>query len=136
MGMIKGVHHIAVKPTAEKYQETVDFYTKLLGMEVKKSWGDPERPCLMVSCGDNSCMEILPVESGAPAGAPGDLPEQRLAHIAFATDQVDEIIEKVRAAGYQVTNEPADADLGGDTPIRIAFFYGPTNEHIELFWEK
>lgn len=128
MGMIKGVHHIAIKPTAEKYQETVDFYTKLLGMEVKKSWGDPERPCLMVSCGDNSCMEILNSESEIPAGGP-------LAHIAFATDKVDELTEKVREAGYRVTNEPADADLGG-MAIRIAFFYGPTNEHIELFWEK
>lgn len=128
MGMIKGVHHIAVKPTAEQYQKTVDFYTKLLGLEVKKSWGDPARPCLMVSCGDNSCMEILSGDSEIPAGGP-------LAHIAFATDQVDEIIEKVREAGYQVTNEPADVDLGG-APIRIAFFYGPTHEHIELFWEK
>lgn len=128
MGMIKGVHHIAVKPTAEKYQRTVDFYTKLLGMEVKKSWGDPERPCLMVSCGDNTCMEILGSDSEIPAGGP-------LAHIAFATDKVDEIIEKVRAAGYQVTNEPMDGSLGG-MDIRIAFFYGPTNEHIELFWEK
>ncbi len=129
MGMIKGVHHIAVKPTAEQYEKTVEFYTQLLGMEIKKSWGDPERPCLMVSCGDNTCMEILGSDSEIPAGGP-------LAHIAFATDKVDELIEKVREAGYQVTNEPADANLGGDTPIRIAFFYGPTNEHIELFWEK
>ncbi|MCI8384954.1 MAG: VOC family protein [Acutalibacter sp.] len=129
MGMIKGVHHIAVKPTAEQYEKTVEFYTQLLGMEIKKSWGDPERPCLMVSCGDNTCMEILGSDSEIPAGGP-------LAHIAFATDKVDELIEKVREAGYQVTNEPADANLGGDTPIRIAFFYGPVNEHIELFWEK
>ena len=129
MGMIKGVHHIAVKPTAEQYEKTVEFYTQLLGMEIKKSWGDPERPCLMVSCGDNTCMEILGSDSEIPAGGP-------LAHIAFATDKVDGLIEKVREAGYQVTNEPADANLGGDTPIRIAFFYGPVNEHIELFWEK
>lgn len=127
--LIKGVHHIAVKPTAEKYQETVDFYTKLLGMEVKQSWGDPERPCLMVSCGDNSCMEILGSDSEIPAGGP-------LAHIAFATDKVDEIVEKAREAGYEITNEPADANLGGGMPIRIAFLYGPTHEHIELFWEK
>lgn len=136
MSMIKGVHHIAIKPTAEKYRETVDFYTKLLGMQVKESWGDPERPCLMVSCGDNSCMEILPGGEEIPRGGPGDFAKQSLAHIAFATDQVDEIIEKVRAAGYEVTNEPADANLGGNKPIRIAFFYGPVGEHIELFWEK
>lgn len=126
--MIQGVHHIAVKPTAEQYKKTVDFYTQLLGMEVKRSWGDPERPCLMVSCGDNSCIEILGSDSEIPAGGP-------LAHIAFATDKVDEIIEKVREAGYEVTNEPMDVALG-DQPVRVAFFYGPTHEHIELFWEK
>lgn len=127
-GKIQGVHHIAVKPTAEQYAKTVDFYTRVLGMEIVKKWGNPEQPCLMVSCGDNTCMEILSNDSEIPAGGP-------LAHIAFATDKVDEIIEKVRAEGYVVTNEPADMELAG-MPIRIAFFYGPTNEHIELFWVK
>ncbi len=125
---IKGVHHIAVTPTAEQYQKTVEFYTQLLGMEVKQTWGDPERPHMMVSCGDNSCIEILSSEDEIPAGGP-------LAHIAFATDQVDEIMEKVRQAGYEITNQSMDASIG-DQPIRVAFFYGPTHEHIELFCEK
>lgn len=128
MGAIKGVHHIALKPTAEQYAQTVELYTGMLGMEVKMKWGDAERPCMMVSCGDNSCMEILSGDSETPAGGP-------LAHIAFATDKVDEIIGKVRAAGYEIIKEPADLELGGN-PIRIAFFRGPTNEEIELFWEK
>ena len=128
MSMLNGVHHIAVKPTAEQYQKTVELYTGLLGMEVKMKWGDEARPSLMVSCGDNTCMEILSGESETPAGGP-------LAHIAFATDKVDEIIAKVREQGYKVTKEPADLELGGK-PIRIAFFMGPVNEEIELFWEK
>lgn len=128
MGMVNGVHHIALKPTAQQYQKTVDLYTVLLGMEVKMKWGDGARPCMMVSCGDNSCMEILSGETEVPAGGP-------LAHIAFATDKVDELIAKVREAGYEVTKEPTDLELGGK-PIRIAFFMGPTNEEVELFWEK
>ena len=58
--LIQGVHHIALKPTAEQYSSVVELYTKVLGMEVTKSWGDPNMPCLMVSCGDNSCLEIIP----------------------------------------------------------------------------
>ena len=77
---IDGVHHIALKPTAEQYEKTVEFYTQLLGFEVKKSWGDPQRPCLMVSCGDNSCMEILNGEEPAAKGGALD-------HIAFATSR-------------------------------------------------
>lgn len=30
MSMLNGVHHIAVKPTAEQYQKTVELYTGLL----------------------------------------------------------------------------------------------------------
>lgn len=125
---ISGVHHIAIKPTAEQYEKTVDFYTRVLGMEIVKKWGDPTQPCLMVSCGDNTCMEILGSESELPRGGAID-------HMAFATDKVDEIIEQVRAEGYQVTVEPFDTEIDG-TPIHIAFFFGPTNENIELFWEK
>lgn len=129
MGKITGVHHIAVKPTAEQYKKTVEFYTELLGFEVKQSWGDPQWPCLMVSCGDNSCMEILGSETEIPAGGP-------LAHIAFSTgDGLDEVVEAVRAAGYPIKSEPQDLELCGK-PIRNAFFVGPTGEEIELFWEK
>lgn len=129
-GMIHGVHHIALKPTREQYGKTVSFYTQLLGMTVKQSWGDPDCPCLMVSCGDNSCMEILPQPSGFTCPKTGPL-----AHIAFATDKVDELIEAVRAAGYPIHVEPKDVQLG-ESESRIAFFYGPTGEEIELFWEK
>lgn len=126
--LIQGIHHVAIKPIAEKYQATVDFYTKLLELEVVRSWGDSQMPCLMVSCGDNSCMEIL-------SGKEEVLIEGPLAHIAFATKQVDEVVEKVRKAGYEVTMEPKDVTLG-DLPARIAFFRGPTGEIIEVFCEK
>lgn len=126
--VIKGVHHIAVKPTAEKYRETVDFYTKLLGMEPVKSWGDPQYPCLMLSCGDNTCMEILKAdEESVPGG--------KFCHVAFATEQVDELIASVRKAGYPIKMEPSDVELGG-TPCRVAFCYGPVGEEIEFFWQK
>lgn len=125
---IDGVHHIALKPTAEQYEKTAEFYTQLLGFEVKKSWGDPQRPCLMVSCGDNSCMEILNGEEPAAKGGALD-------HIAFATSRVDELVERVRQAGYEIAVEPKDVELAG-SPIRIAFCWGPMGEYIEFFWEK
>ncbi len=125
---INGVHHIALKPTPEQYKKVVDLYTNVLGMEVKKSWGDPEMPCLMVSCGDNSCLEIIPNDTQAPKGGVLD-------HLALACDKVDEVIERVREAGYEIAIEPKDMELGG-SPIRIAFFWGPMGEYLELFWEK
>ena len=129
MTKITGVHHVAVFPTADKYKETVEFYTKLLGFPVKQSWGSEETPCLMVSCGDNSCMEIIPSETEHGKDGP-------LVHIAFwCGDGLDEIVEDVRAAGYAVKHEPQDLELCGQA-IRNAFFYGPLGEEIELFWVK
>ena len=125
---INGVHHIALKPTPEQYKKVVDLYTNVLGMEVKKSWGDPEMPCLMVSCGDNSCLEIIPNDTQASKGGVLD-------HLALACDKVDEVIERVREAGYEIATEPKDMELAG-SPIRIAFFWGPMGEYLELFWEK
>lgn len=126
--LIQGVHHIALKPTAEQYSSVVELYTKVLGMEVTKSWGDPNMPCLMVSCGDNSCLEIIPEKEMSQKGG-------TLNHLALATDKVDEAIARVREAGYEIAIEPNDMELAG-SPIRIAFFWGPMNEYIELFWEK
>ena len=126
--LIQGVHHIALKPTAEQYSSVVELYTKVLGMEVTKSWGDPSMPCLMVSCGDNSCLEIIPEKEMSQKGG-------ALNHLALATDKVDEAIARVREAGYEIAIEPNDMELAG-SPIRIAFFWGPMNEYIELFWEK
>lgn len=125
---IEGVHHIALRPTAEQYEKTVEFYTQILGLEVKRSWGDPKHPSLMVSCGDNSCLEILNGAAPAPRGGALD-------HLAFATSKVDELIERVRQAGYEIAIEPNDSEAIG-SPIRIAFCYGPIGEYIEFFWEK
>lgn len=129
MGKITGVHHVAVFPTAEQYDKTVKFYTEILGFPIKQSWGPEERPMMMVSCGDNSCMEIIPSDKPHDGDGP-------LVHIAFSCGEgLDEIVEAVRAAGYAVKHEPNDLELCG-RPARNAFFYGPTGEEIELFWEK
>ncbi len=129
MAGITGVHHIAVFPTADKYNETVDFYTKLLGFPVTQSWGEGEQKCLMVSCGDNSCMEIIPSEKEHGKDGP-------LVHVAFwCGDGLDGIVEDVRRAGYTVRVEPQEVELCGKT-VRNAFFYGPLGEEIELFWVK
>ncbi len=128
--LIHGVHHIAIKPTVEQYRKTVDFYTNILGMEIVEQWGEPDHPCLFISCGDNTCMEILPQKPGFTCPETGPL-----CHIAFATDHVDELVEAVRAQGYPVKMEPKDGSVGGRN-TRIAFCYGPVGEEIEFFCVK
>lgn len=51
---------------------------------------------------------------------------------------MDELVEKVRNAGYRVSVEPKNVDMQTDPvfPIRVAFIEGPLHESIELFCEK
>lgn len=127
--LIYGIHHVALRTTPDTFDKVVDFYTNLLGLEIVRTWGEGDRRAMMVSTGDNSMLEILP-------GAAGEkLPEGPFAHLAFATDAVDALIEKVRAAGFHIQMEPADVDIASDPvyPVRIAFCTGPVNETIEFF---
>ena len=130
MSLIKGIHHVAVKPRKSQYEATVKFYTELLELNVECKWGDPEYPCMMVSTGDNSRIEILPQEET------NELPyEGKVAHIALFTDDVDACVERVTAAGYKVTIEPKDVALG-ELPARIAFVDGAGGEIVEFFCVK
>ncbi len=58
--------------------------------------------------------------------------------IALLTDDVDAIIDKVRAGGYEVIVEPNDKMLASNPPyrFRMAFCIGPLGEQIEFFCEK
>ena len=128
---IKGTHHIAIRPKgSEAFQKTMMFYTEVLGLPIVRTWGEGENLGAMVSTGD-SMMEITSNGRDVPTtGA--------VYHFALATDDVDAVVEKVREAGYEITQEPRDAVIESDPayPIRIAFCAGPTGESIEFFEER
>ena len=130
MALIKGVHHVALKPTASEFPAAVRFYSEVLGQPVKMSWGDPDLPCMMISTGDNSCVEILPQTAADPMPVEG-----KFAHLALAADDVPACVEAVRAAGYTVTDEPKDVLLAGK-PVCFAFCRGGAGEIVEFFCEK
>jgi len=132
MSKTQGIHHVALRPSTEDYQKVVTFYTDVLQMKMKRTWGTADKPSCMIDIGGGSCMEIL---SAPQAEEPL---KGVLEHIAFATEQVDELIEAVRAAGYEIITEPTDIfidDAKGGLPARIAFCKGPMGEIIEFFHE-
>lgn len=55
--------------------------------------------------------------------------------MAFATDDVDGIVEKVRNAGFEVFQKPEDIVIRSTPELcaRVAFCYGPLGEEIEFF---
>ena len=125
--MIKGIHHVAFKcETQEQYDEMIYFYHELLELPILRKWNTG----IHLDC-FNSCIEIF-LDGTKPVG------EGCIRHFAFATDSVNEIVERVRNAGYKVSVEPKDVDMQTDPvfPIRVAFIEGPLHESNELFCEK
>lgn len=125
--MIKGIHHISMKcNTDEELAKVREFYISLLGLSVCREWADG----IMIDTG-NGLIEIF-------TNAEGEKRLGAIRHIALLTDDVDEILEKVRTAGYEVLVEPNDKVIESEPPypIRMAFCTGPLGEQIEFFCEK
>jgi len=127
--MLKGLHHVSLKVHGpDQFEAALHFYRDLLGFSPLRTWARPGVQGAMLSLG-NTILEI------ASDGAP-DAQKGLWGHIAFATDDVDGIIQTVRQAGYPILTPPSDRQLGPDYPIRIAFCAGPAGEEIEFFQER
>ena len=124
--MIKGLHHISMKcATKEEFEKAKSFYLDLLGFSIVRQW--PQG--IMIDLG-NTRLEIFCNGNGVK-----DLGAIR--HMAFATDVVDEIVAKVKDAGYEVFIEPKDIVIDSEPEFhaRMAFCFGPLGEQIEFFKE-
>ena len=125
--MITGIHHISLKcGTREAFEKAKDFYLNLLGFSAVREW--PEGILIDTGCGQ---IEIF-------SNGEGIRTKGALRHIAFATDNADEMAAKVKAAGYEVFIEPNDIVIRSDPPYpaRMAFCFGPLGEEIEFFQER
>lgn len=125
--MIRGIHHISMKcGNAEEFGKVREFYISLLGFTVCREWADG----IMLDTG-NGYIEIF-------TNAEGEHRLGAIRHLALLTDDVDEIIGRVKAAGYEVIVEPNDKVIESSPPypFRMAFCIGPLGEQIEFFCEK
>lgn len=127
MGMISGIHHVSMKcESGAEYEKVVSFYTDVLGLKVARTWATG----VMFDAG-NALIEVF-------TNVADKLGQGVIEHFAFATDNVDLCIDKVRAAGYEITVEPKDVVIPSEPafPVRVAFCHGPLGEEIEFFCEK
>ena len=134
MQKVTGLAHLGVF-TADR-EESVDFYTNILGFEVLFHSLNENNSGLyitMLQCGDVK-LEILQPVTADPniersAGA-------SLNHIGLACDDIEAVIKALRAHGVQFETDDYLSVAGfGDPPtdIEIIFFRGPSGERIELF---
>lgn len=125
--MITGIHHVSMKcGTAEEFARAKDFYLRVLGFSVVREW--PEG--VMIDSGAG-LLEIF-------CNGTGIRTKGAVRHIAFSTDDVDGIVAKVKAEGYDVFIEPNEITIRSvpEFHARMAFCFGPLGEEIEFFQEK
>lgn len=131
MSIIQGFHHVAIR--ARDFDASVRFYTDVLGMTTKITWGQAPKRAIMLDAGAGDYVEIFerPQQGPAPDGE-----EPIILHFALRTDDPDAAIARARAAGAVVTIEPKDVTIPSSphpTPVRLAFCKGPDGEVIEFF---
>lgn len=125
--MIMGIHHVSLKcASTQDYRQARDFYLGVLGLSVRREWAEG----VMIDTG-GGLIEIF-------CNGAGERRKGAVRHFALQTDDVDEMAEKIKAAGYAVFIEPNDIVIPSEPPYpaRMAFCIGPLGEEIELFQER
>lgn len=123
------LHHVAV-PTRD-WDESLQFYTDVLGMRMVAEFSEPERRLCLLADGSGGHIELYGPSVVSPT-SPSTTKGDPFNHIALGTDDTRAAIESVRALGYEVTYEPHALRVG-ELDTVIAFFKGPNGESIEFF---
>ena len=105
--------------------ETIRFYTEVLGLEVLERKKSPRGSHLAFLKVPNS-EELIELCSFPPSG-PVRVQED-LVHLAFQVDDLDEAIRTLQAKGIKITDGPTTTSSGS----RFIFIDAPDGYEVEL----
>ena len=121
-----GTHHIAVQTV--DYEASVKFYTEVMGMSEVVGFENQGRRAVILDIGDGSHMELFePIPGTQPSN---DAAGNVVFHFALQTTDIEQALERVRAAGMEITVELTTVQMG-PLNISLAFFKGPSGEVVE-----
>ncbi|MCZ1264818.1 VOC family protein [Paenibacillus tundrae] len=140
---VNGLAHVAIQ--ARNYEDTLSFYTNVLGFKVGHSWSLPAfqitEACMLISPDQRTCIELFDpgaviAAEGEPAKSPEAVKHGALLHFAFYVDHVEEIYERALAHGAKPYIQPAWISLG-EPPLQVrnAVVHSPNGEVIEFLEE-
>ena len=122
-----GSHHIAIQTT--DYEASLAFYTEVMGMTEVVGFESGGRRALILDIGDGSHMELFePIPGTQPSN---DASGNVVFHFALQTTDIESALERVRAAGMEITVELTTVQMG-PLNITLAFFKGPSGEVVEF----
>jgi lactoylglutathione lyase len=106
-------------------EQTVNFYTNVLGLEVLERKVSPRGSQLAFLKVPNS-EELIELTSFPPSG-PVKVQED-LVHLAFQVESLDDTIASLNAKGVKVTDGPTQTSSGS----RFIFIDAPDGYEVEL----
>ncbi len=124
---IKNIHHIAI--LTDRYEESKQFYTEILGFEIINETHRKERESFKLDLAINGtyCIELFSFPEYRERAS---FPEAKgLRHLAFAVENVEEWITFLRSKNIDVQ----DVRIDETTSKRFTFFYDPNGQPLELY---
>ena len=110
-------------------QRSIDFYTKVMGMQLLRTTDRPEQKYSLAFVGYGTNPEHAELELTYNYGVDRYELGTAYGHLAIGVDDVYAACERIRSAGGTVTREPGPVK-GGTTVI--AFVQDPDGYKIEL----
>ena len=114
--LIADIHHVSLNVTDT--ERSLGFYRDLLGMEMLDR---PDFPFGGAWLDAGHGRQVHLIETDA---VPDDVGQ----HVAFAVTDIDQVVDRVRAAGYRV----GDPKPVGGTAARQTFVLDPDGNRIEF----
>ena len=125
MGTMKVVKLLHTRMRVSNLDQTIQFYTNVLGLEILERKTSPRGSQLAFLKVPNS-DELIELTSFPPSG-PVKVQED-LVHLAFQVESLDETIASLNAKGVKVTDGPTRTSSGS----RFIFIDAPDGYEIEL----
>jgi lactoylglutathione lyase len=125
MGTMKVVKLLHTRMRVSDLDQTIQFYTNVLGLEVLERKTSPRGSRLAFLKVPNS-DELIELTSFPPSG-PVKVQED-LVHLAFQVESLDETIASLNAKGVKVTDGPTRTSSGS----RFIFIDAPDGYEVEL----
>lgn len=127
---IKSIHHVCIQ--TEKYQESLDFYTKILGFDILSETPNFHTRAFNTWLKlDNFMIELQTAKSGDTLNPWSNINEG-IVHMCFLVDNIEEEYNRIKSLGYnnfKVKNGKVIYDVEGGKLLKIK---APEGTEIEI----